>query len=155
MLVGFFCVIAYLYVYTDKNAQVNYRLQISNVKTTGPFTIYTKKSGDSDYTLFESNVSRESLELGKVISVTNDTTHVKLVNNSPNCSSEQIAQLIAPTPTPTPTRTPTPTPTPTQTPGLTQSVTPTPTTTPTRTPTPSPSTSAGAGTLEMAFYYNI
>lgn len=134
---------------------MNYRLQISNVKTPGPFTIYTKKSGDSDYTLFESNVSREQLETGKVITVTSDTTHVKVVNNSPNCSSEQIAVLIAPTPTPTPTRTPTPTPTRTPTPGVTQSVTPTPTTTPTRTPTPTPSPSVGAGTLELAIYYNI
>lgn len=134
---------------------MNYRLQISNVKTVGPFTIYTKKSGDSDYTVFESNVSKDSLVEGKVISVTEDTTHVKVVNNSPNCTNEQIAVLVAPTPTPTPTRTPTPTPTRTPTPGVTTTPTATPTTTPTRTPTPSPSPSVGAESLELAIYYNI
>jgi hypothetical protein len=134
---------------------VNYRLQISNVRTNGPFSIYTKLLNASDYTVFETNVSKQSLIDGKVISVSSDTTHVKVVNNSPNCNSEQIAQLIAPTPTPTPTRTPTPTPTRTPTPGVTQSVSATPTNTPTRTPTPSPSTSVGATSLEMSLYYSI
>ena len=71
------------------------------------------------------------------ITIPDNTTCVKLINDSEDCEFNFVIKGVneTPTPTPTPTQTPTSTPTPTATPTATP-ITPTPTATGTPTPTP-------------------
>lgn len=114
---------------------MKFKLEISDVKSEGPFSIWTLSLTDIFFVQFRSNVPKDDLINGLEVDIPDDTRQIKLINNSPCCLSEMIYYVpyTAPRPsnTPTPSFTSSPTPTPTPT----SSVTPTPTTTPTPTPT--------------------
>lgn len=92
----------------------------------GPFSINIKAYGTAQFVLFESNVSKDELVNGKVITVPDNTETIELINNNNVCGNsvkQNVPILVFPTPTPT----------------TSYSDFPSPSPTPNITPTPSPS----------------
>jgi len=125
-----------------------FNIQITEVHSDGPFTVYYDSVDPANIaTLTSNDTPAENITRADLISATGvdvyipeDSTGIILYNTDENiiagCGVNTVNKVFSITPSPTPTSTVTPTPTPTPTPGASQ----TPTPTPTLTPTPSPST---------------
>lgn len=90
---------------------MNYKILLTKANSPGPFSIFTKLYGSNEYTLFESNVEKELLLFGKIITISPDVESIRLRNDSNACGqdmSKDIPITIIPTPTPTPSSSPGP-----------------------------------------------
>lgn len=92
---------------------MNYRIRLRNVESIGPFSIWTLSTTQDQFVLFESNVDKDILLQGKIITIPDNTRALRVVNDCNGCGNEKIVYINPALPSPTPTTTPTPTPTPT------------------------------------------